>query len=639
MSDQLDRQVHRLVTAVGARAALILVSQAGTSAGSVIYSYPRELVAPGTILPLAGDVAPGKNQPEPAILANYISITECLKCPTASRSLQQLELADPGLLLLLIGCAPWLGGDLSADLQQLVDREITEGARALLRQHRTAAEVVSHIRDGRIAWMSPSVEDVLGAPPAYWEGREVREIIAPEDLPDYAGWVHTLIDGGAVKERIRVRSMDGAVHWIHLHARPFLGPDGRRDGVTASFRLADDDVAAREEAHDARRRQARADARYRRLMDNAAIGMCFLDANGRFEEVNDALCHLFGYDANTLIGKTWQELTAPDFLEADLKEVEDILEGRIDSYRTIKQYVHADGHLIWGDISVSCVRDENARVENFIAQISDITAAVEANERNHALTQRLQAQSERLDRDLKSAAAYMSSIMPRGLTGKVGVSSRYLPSRELGGDCFDYTWIDDDHLLVYLIDVSGHGIEPALLSVSLHNMLRSGLFATESLLEPETVLTELNRLFQMDQQYDHYFTVWYGVFESSSRTLRYASAGAPPAFAFNSGEEGAIVAAELATKARPVGMFADAEFTAETYEVPSGCRILVYSDGASEVDLADGRQLSLAGFKRLSARVAESPDWSIDELVDELRALTPTGVFEDDCSLIRMAFD
>jgi len=48
------------------------------------------------------------------------------------------------------------------------------------------------------------------------------------------------------------------------------------------------------------------------------------------------------------------------------------------------------------------------------------------------------------------------------------------PPRTVPEDCFDYYWIGDDHLLVYLIDVSGHGLEPALLSVSVHNMLRSG---------------------------------------------------------------------------------------------------------------------------------------------------------------------
>lgn len=65
---------------------------------------------------------------------------------------------------------------------------------------------------------------------------------------------------------------------------------------------------------------------------------------------------------------------------------------------------------------------------------------------------------------MKIAAEYVTSLLPGDLDGPVEVSRRDLPSRELGGDCFDYRWIDDDHLLVYLIGVSGHGIAPALLS-------------------------------------------------------------------------------------------------------------------------------------------------------------------------------
>jgi len=267
------------------------------------------------------------------------------------------------------------------------------------------------------------------------------------------------------------------------------------------------------------------------------------------------------------------------------------------------------------------------------------TTAFYYTQRVTALAQCLQQQTEQLTTELESAASYMASLMPHGLSGEVGVTSRYLPSRELGGDCFDYSWIDDDHLVVYLIDVSGHGIEPALLAVSLHNMLRSGSIAAETLLVPDAVLTELNQLFQMDQQNHHYFTMWYGVYQASTRTLCHASAGAPPALAFTATTGKAVTATELSTPSAPVGVFEETEFTSRAYRVPPGCRILLHSDGASELALADNQQLSLVDFKHVTTRLAGSPDWSLDELIEELRAMTPTGVFEDDCSMIQLRFD
>ena len=442
---------------------------------------------------------------------------------------------------------------------------------------------------------------------------------------------------GILAERGKI-DMDRASDLLRAHARN----TGERLADVAGKIVAGESIVIVEELHaaqEARRQQARADERFRRSMQHAAIGMCLVAPDGRLEDVNDALCQLFGYDADTFKQMNWQALIVPDYRQAGLRNVNDVLEGRVDSYRGVTEYLHADGHRIWADLAVSCIRDEHGQVENLIAQITDITARVHADERNRVLTQQLQQQTDRMEAELDSASAYMSSIMPQGLDGPVIVSSRYLPSRALGGDCFNYHWIDDDHLFVKLIDVSGHGIEPALLSVSIHNLMRSGTLATETLLAPEALLTELNRLFQMDQQKDHYFTIWYGVYEMSSRTLRYASAGAPPAFAYTYEGETAVATTELFTQAVPIGMFEDTVFTSDTFAVPPGCRILICSDGATEIALDDGGQLTWAEFTNLSSRLARSPDWTLDDLVDELRALTPSGVFEDDFSLIQLIFD
>lgn len=502
-----------------------------------------------------------------------------------------------------------------------------------------AGDVVFHVRDGRIAWVSPSVEDVLGAPPEHWIGRELLEIIPAEDHGAHEK-VTWLSDDRAVIPRGRVRAVDGTSRWVHVYAKTFYESNGNPDGYTASLRVIDDEVRARDEADEARRQRAQANTRYRRLMDNSAIGMALLSPDGRFEVVNRSICDFFGYDAETLRTRSWQELTAADYLEADLDKVGHMLAGRIDTYRMTKQYIHADGRLIWGDLSVSCLRKPNGEVENFVSQIIDITNEVRARQQiaqreqqNRVLSKRLQAQTDRLMSELRSAAAYVASILPGELDGRVQVSSRYLPSRELAGDCFDYSWIDDDHLILYVIDVSGHGIEPSMVSISVHNLLRSKSLAAETLLEPDRVLAELNALFDMDRHGDNYFTMWYGVYQASSRTLRYSSAGHPPALAFT-GAPDDLERVLLSTAAQPVGMFEDTEFPSATYVVPPGSRILLYSDGAYELPMAEGRHWSLADFIDLCTELAADPGWSLDALTSRLRALTAAGLFEDDCSLV-----
>ena len=101
-------------------------------------------------------------------------------------------------------------------------------------------------------------------------------------------------------------------------------------------------------------------------------------------------------------------------------------------------------------------------------------------------------------------------------------------------------------------------------------------------------------------------------------------------------EAAPVTTTELSTHSKPVGMFENTVFGSDIYAVKPGCRIVIASDGATEIDLADGRQLSFEGFRTLCTQRAGSPDWSIDALIQELRALTPLGVFEDDCSLIQL---
>lgn len=245
----------------------------------------------------------------------------------------------------------------------------------------------------------------------------------------------------------------------------------------------------------------------------------------------------------------------------------------------------------------------------------------------------MESLARRLMSELSSAARYVTSILPRDLEVPIPVNSRYIPSEELGGDSFDHRWIDDDHLIVYLVDVSGHGIAPAMFSVSVHNLLRSGTLDNDTLRDPGRVLTELNRLFQMDQQAGNFFTIWYGVYQPSTRTLRYAGAGHPPAIVLTADGSDPV---RLPSESIPIGVLEDTTFDTHSYPVPPDTSLLLYSDGAFELDLRDGRQWNLEGFIDLCARTAAAPHWTLEGLIDQIRDRSISGVFDDDCTLVRV---
>jgi serine phosphatase RsbU (regulator of sigma subunit) len=87
-------------------------------------------------------------------------------------------------------------------------------------------------------------------------------------------------------------------------------------------------------------------------------------------------------------------------------------------------------------------------------------------------------------------------------------------------------------------------------------------------------------------------------------------------------------------------MFPDTVYTCESYPVPLGGQLLLYSDGAFELpfESVGGTPWSQHDFVNLCTELAARPDWSLDQLVDRLRALSPSGDFEDDCALVLLTF-
>lgn len=106
---------------------------------------------------------------------------------------------------------------------------------------------------------------------------------------------------------------------------------------------------------------------------NAPIGMALVSLDGQFVKVNQAACQLLGYPEPELLRQTFQELTHPDDLDADMHEVRRLIAGEIERYTLPKRYVRKDGDQVWASLSVSLVRDDEGLPVHFISQIVDIS--------------------------------------------------------------------------------------------------------------------------------------------------------------------------------------------------------------------------------------------------------------------------
>ena len=244
----------------------------------------------------------------------------------------------------------------------------------------------------------------------------------------------------------------------------------------------------------------------------------------------------------------------------------------------------------------------------------------------------LEEQQRVIAQELADAAAYVRSLLPAPMPEGSPVPSdwRFITSTSLGGDSFGYHWISPTQLAIYLLDVCGHGVGSALLSVSAINTVRTGTLPDIDFRRPSQVLSGLNKAFPMGERDGKYFTMWYGVFDTETRELRYASGGHPPSVSV--APDGAVTM--LSTGGLIVGAIDFAVYPEATAILPRGAKLYVMSDGCYElVRPSDSAMMSPAHFVDVLAAAAPHAD-SLDRIVAASRAYQSRDDFDDDFSLV-----
>lgn len=283
-------------------------------------------------------------------------------------------------------------------------------------------------------------------------------------------------------------------------------------------------------------------------------------------------------------------------------------------------------HLTWktqqiagGDLSqhIDFMGDFSQAFNSMTRQLREAFVKIEQQ------NQDLFRANQRMKQDLDAAARVQRTLLPDGFPEIEGLNFAwtYRPCDELAGDALNIVRINDELIALYLLDVSGHGVPAALLSVtatrSLHpraggaSSVVAGSGANPDAVAPAQVASSLNALYPMESNGDHYFTMIYGLLDVRTRRLRFTVAGHPGPILVREGS----LPKRLDVAGFAIGMIDEADYEESVIDLQPGDRLYLHSDGLNEEVNAQDEQF---GDERLLSAIADGQALSLQDTVESL---------------------
>jgi diguanylate cyclase (GGDEF)-like protein/PAS domain S-box-containing protein len=226
--------------------------------------------------------------------------------------------------------------------------------------------------DGRIRWVSPSLTAALGWAPAEWIGRLASDVLGQgrEGLGS-GDYLEPLRQGQTVLLRDQARGRDGGLHWVEIHASPFRLADGQREGVVATLRTIDAQVAAERELR-------LSEERHRLLADNAMDVIWTMAPDGRITYVSPAVEAVRGLTSAEAMVQPIEEIHPPASLAISrgyfVQLFEDLQAGRpLPTFRGELEYFCRDGSTVWMDVIALPLLDDQGQFVELLGVSRDIT--------------------------------------------------------------------------------------------------------------------------------------------------------------------------------------------------------------------------------------------------------------------------
>ena len=251
----------------------------------------------------------------------------------------------------------------------------------------------------------------------------------------------------------------------------------------------------------------------------------------------------------------------------------------------------------------------------------------------------LQKKQELIDEDLKSAAAIQQSLLPDKYPTieNIDVAWKFEPCDQIGGDIFNINSVDERNVSLYMLDVCGHGVPAALISVAVSQFLNSGeglLGSNCELSSPEIVLNRLEQTFPFER-FDSYFSIICMTLDVMEGLLTYSCAGHPSPILVRS--NGIL---ELLDRRGPiVGLGTQTPFGQQTVQLHRGDKVLLYTDGLLESRNPAGEYFGKSQFHDILRIHHKEPVQTIVEITyEKIKKFRRQAAPVDDISLLGVEY-
>ncbi|MBW8814853.1 MAG: PAS domain S-box protein [Caulobacterales bacterium] len=211
---------------------------------------------------------------------------------------------------------------------------------------------------------------------------------------------------------------DGRTEWIRWSLAPWRTDDGAVGGLVLYTEVVTPSV-------EARLKLEAAEAQYRAVFDQVAMGVARVAPDGHFLEINDRFCEIAGYTREEILQRTFQDITHPEDLDADVEKARQVWAGEIPTYSIEKRYVTATGETVWINLTVSVVRTAAGEPDYYVSIIEDIGARKSAEAEQQRYQRQLRLLINELNHRVKNTLATVQSMAAQTLRGEADPAQAY----------------------------------------------------------------------------------------------------------------------------------------------------------------------------------------------------------------------